>query len=1077
MEFVEGQTLRSLLGELGRVPEALCRHVAREVTKGLAAIHAAGAIHRDLKPENVLITGEDAVKIMDLGVARYELETPLSQPGLFVGSIHYAAPEQLAGEGPRLDGRADLHALGVMLYELATGEHPFAHGELGVVIKRVLNERPRRLGERNPQLSTFFEEVVHTLLEKDRERRFGSAAELITVLEKEEGAAWWRDRTRVMRLVAQRPQRRIRIPRETALYGREAEIAKLRSTYFRSKAGDGQVVLIEGEAGIGKTRLIHELVGLLEREGEDLNFLFGSYPPGGAATPAGAFTSAYREQFGHQDLEEALQRYLPRTPGLVPVFSALLRGDAPPKGAELLTKESLQAMFVNATRGLAAERPTVVLIDDLHFAPDEGRALFAALALAAPGHRMLVIGTARPELSPAWVASITRLGHASHLELSRLGAEALGGLLVDVFRSQWLADELAQQIATQSDGNPFFVVEIVRSLREGEFIRQQPDGSWVRTREIGEIQIPSTVTDLIRARIAALADDGSRELLDVAACWGFEFDPVLVAEAMGVDVLSVLRRLGRIEQRERLVRSAGRMYVFDHHQVQEALYAGLFAPLRERYHAALATALEARSGAGKASIEQVDGAICVELAAHFLEGGAGERAIRYLHPALNHLERRYQNAAAVGLADQALAVDGLLRGRERIEVLLFRANRLTMLARPQAIRTTLDEARALADAIADPALQATIGNRLGYLLYQVGKPDEAAQVVGEALDRARVAGDLRTEGALHGTLSNVLRTQGKPHAALAHLERCLELAQVTGSRRGEARANDDLGSLSVQLGLLNEAVGFLERAVAIDRETGDRKGEAFSSIHLANAFGQLGRPEEHRWHLEHGLELARETGDRGVEALALINLAVIAVNRGDRGAREAFIRCRALGAEVGNPVLEGHALLGLAEVEEQMGHADLALGHYREAMEIQVACGDRREIAQSHLHLGRLLFHISAVEDSRSHLTAALSMAQKIDDPDGQAIAYAYLALLPGGDRALMQERFDALSSRLHSMARMEIHYLLWKASGARSHLESAYHLLNEHCGRVSSHERQAMVANVPLHRHIQAAWEELPRA
>jgi hypothetical protein len=86
-----------------------------------------------------------------------------------------------------------------------------------------------------------------------------------------------------------------------------------------------------------------------------------------------------------------------------------LRGDAPPKGAELLTKESLQAMFVNATHGLAAERPTVVLIDDLHFAPDEGRALFAALALAAPGHRMLVIGTARPELSPAWVASITRL--------------------------------------------------------------------------------------------------------------------------------------------------------------------------------------------------------------------------------------------------------------------------------------------------------------------------------------------------------------------------------------------------------------------------------------------------------------------------------------------------------------------------------------------------------------------------------------------------------------------------------------------------------------------------------------------
>src|SRR3990172_4169430 len=105
MEYVEGQTLRALLDELGTVPEELCRHVGREVAKGLVAIHAAGVVHRDLKPENVLITKDHVVKVMDLGVARLADEAMrLSQSGAFVGSIQYAAPEQVQ-DAESVDGR------------------------------------------------------------------------------------------------------------------------------------------------------------------------------------------------------------------------------------------------------------------------------------------------------------------------------------------------------------------------------------------------------------------------------------------------------------------------------------------------------------------------------------------------------------------------------------------------------------------------------------------------------------------------------------------------------------------------------------------------------------------------------------------------------------------------------------------------------------------------------------------------------------------------------------------------------------------------------------------------------------
>src|SRR5262245_60829272 len=165
MEYVEGQTLRALLKDLERVPEELCRHIGREVAKGLAAIHAAGVVHRDLKPENVLITKDHTVKVMDLGVARIADETPrLSSTGAFVGSVGYAAPEQFGGKnvGPP----ADLHALGLILYELSCSQHPYRARDFQSAMRKVLEETPRRLGDVNPQISPYFEELVHTLLAK-----------------------------------------------------------------------------------------------------------------------------------------------------------------------------------------------------------------------------------------------------------------------------------------------------------------------------------------------------------------------------------------------------------------------------------------------------------------------------------------------------------------------------------------------------------------------------------------------------------------------------------------------------------------------------------------------------------------------------------------------------------------------------------------------------------------------------------------------------------------------------------------------------------------------------------------------
>ncbi len=1033
MEYVEGQTLRELLVELERVPEELCRHVGIEIAKGLAAIHAAGVIHRDMKPENVLITDDHVVKVMDLGVARLADEAVrLSQTGAFVGSLQYAAPESFRGGGADVDGRVDLHALGVLLYELACGLNPYLAEDVPQTIRKVLHEEPRRLGDVNPQLSAFFEEVVHCLLAKDRDERFASADELATVLSEGEDTAWWHRRASMIRTITKRPLRRVRIPRETAVYGREDELTKLRTLYDAAKSGEGCVVVLAGEAGIGKSRLVDELIGRMQRDGEDINFLFGSYPPGGAATALGGFSTAYREQFG----EAGCAEYVPTTPVLVPAFDALLRGESTPKDEEPLTKDSLQTCFVNATRALGAERTTVVLIDDLHFAPDGGRSLFTSLAMAVPGHRVLLIGTTRPGVADDWMAGLTRLDQTQQLTLHRLGPKDLMALLRDTLNSERLATELAAQIATKSDGNPFFVFEIIRGLREGQFITQQDDGTWVSTRVIDAIQIPSSVLDLVNARVADLTED-ERNLLDVAACWGFEWDPLLVGAVLEMKQIPLMRTLAHIEKKHRLVRSAGRRFVFDHHQVQEALYAAMPELLREPYHAALAEALETRTTAADQDPESLDGGLCVDLCDHYLKGARGDSALRYLPAAQSHLTNGYLHAEMVALTERALAAPGLLTGAERARTLLRLCDALDPLGRRVRQEECAREAAFLADAAADGELHGRAARALGIVLALVSRRTEAEAAFRHALEIAVARGDRKAEAGAMGSLGTLLKFQGRFPEGKAHVERYLAISREIGHREGEAIAAGNLGIILKAQGRLLDANELYERALALSRELGDRQGEARAMGNLGVVLMGQGRLAEARECSERLRAVSRETGHRLGAALALYNLG------------------RAFGEEGEFARAEEHLLACLAASEET---------------------GHRHLTASTHVVLGSLRASLgSAVGDgagARESLAAARDLAAEIDVAEVETLARCELACLAGGDAADALAAFAEHESRLDAEDRLDARHLLWKATGDRAHLLEAKRLLDDSVAHVDDATRASMLTNLRVNREVLAAWE-----
>jgi serine/threonine protein kinase/Flp pilus assembly protein TadD len=200
MELVQGRSLRELLS--GGVPLALSKVLAfaAQIADGLACAHAAGVLHRDLKPGNVMITADDRVKILDFGVAKFfkpmstwdpEAATTtrkesttreVSSAGMTVGTIGYMSPEQALGR--TLDGRTDLFALGVMLFEMATGRAPFAGDTPAAVFDHLLNRQPASPLTLNPALPTVMADIIDKALEKDPERRYRSANEFLDDLKR-----------------------------------------------------------------------------------------------------------------------------------------------------------------------------------------------------------------------------------------------------------------------------------------------------------------------------------------------------------------------------------------------------------------------------------------------------------------------------------------------------------------------------------------------------------------------------------------------------------------------------------------------------------------------------------------------------------------------------------------------------------------------------------------------------------------------------------------------------------------------------------------------------------------------------
>jgi len=983
MELVEGQTARGLIQEMGTVPEHLIYLLADQALDALGAVHSQGMIHRDLKPENLVLTPEHRLLLMDLGVARLQQEgRDLTRAGEFVGSLAYAAPEQFLDQD-HVGPVADIYALGVVMYEMATGKNPFGAAELSTVLTQKVKGLVRRPRLVQRDMEPFLEEVILTCLRQDPADRFQTCEEMREVLRSGEVGEWWKKRTAGGAFpAAAKALKRLRPPREAPLVGRGTDLDALHQAFEAARNGEARVILLAGARGAGKSRLVHDfLEELLAPDGPV--FLAGACAEDGG--PYHAIVEGLKD-FLDGD-EQRLAALLPDAGATLPAIRGFIAGG---EGAP-----AFAAAFPTLLKNLATGRPVVMCVEDLQRAGPETLELLGLLARTLRDEAVFLLGTFRPEEvvegSPlhTFLGSVAQRPGAMTLEVAPLGRDASEELVRAIVRQGRTVRALGRVLFERTDGNPLLLLEMIAHLRSEGALVPAEEG-FVLTRPVDKEALPAGARDLLLAALAGL-DEAQRELLEAAAVQGAEFEPGLLATVSGQRRIQLLKSLALLERKHRVITSVGRdAFRFTSRGLHHAVYDALDPARRAELHGKCADAIEAPEAPAQsfAKVRHLLHADRLAEASPELLASAFDHASHHLHPGL---AAEFLEAVVAALGDAAAAA--------HFDALMQLASLHEALGRREARMAALEKARGEAERLGGPGPRGRVHLGLGAAFLRAGAFDRAREEAEKGLELSKEAGDRAAEtGCLH-TLGAISHRRGDYKEAAARFEEALKLRREAGDRRGEAHTLQALGAVLAELGDGDRAAPAKEEALKIFRELGDRRGESVALNNLGNSRVEALQLEEALLCYQQASKIAHEVGDLPAEAASLYNegraLAVLA--RIDE-AKECFAHALDLYREIGDPAGEAEVLDDLGVAIAPYGEVDEALVHLEEARKTAAKTGQRPLHARSLRHLANLLHARGEHKRAWRHYEEALALA----GPRGRCLTRADM-----GNAALNEEDHD----------------------------------------------------------------------
>jgi DNA-binding CsgD family transcriptional regulator len=673
------------------------------------------------------------------------------------------------------------------------------------------------------------------------------------------------------------------------LIGRSGDLAALQVLIDQVKRGMGQVALVSGEAGIGKSRLIDE--GKTYALAQGFRLLQGNCFPGDTSCPYAPLLDLLRTHFAGQSESEIATKLGPFVREFAQLIPDLVhvRHDSPPMPPlpSLEPEQEKRRLFEALTRwfsGLGTKQPILLFIEDVHWSDDTSLEWLHYLARRCAAHPLLLLVTYRSEEVRSslshWLAQLDRERLAQEFLLAGLSRSDLDMMLHAIFAlppSRQL--ELPDRLYTLTEGNPFFVEEILKSLvAAGEIFYE--DGSWDR-RPLNELHIPRSLHDALQQRTHELSES-ARQVLRLAAIAGRRFDFALLQQLTQHDEQQLLTLMKELMAAQFVVEESEERFAFRHALTREAVYAELLVRERKKLHGTIAETMEQFYATAY-------DAHLAELAYHFYEAGMWEKALFYTQRAGKKARNLYSLWAAIEHFTRALDAAHHLEVLPSPAIYRARGQAYETLGDFEHARSdyehALDAARTAQDAVAEWQSLIDLG-----ALWAGHDYTQTSAYLQRAYEHARVMGQPPMLAHSLNRVGNWHLNVEEPLEALRCHQEALAIFQQLNDTHGIAETLDLLGMASYLGGDLVQGTRYYEQAVMLFRQLDDRVGltSSLASLTIRGAVAisnmlvaDAATITELLPDVEMAIKIARDIGQRHGEAYALYQLGLCLSAQGE----------------------------------------------------------------------------------------------------------------------------------------------------------------------------------------------------
>src|SRR5688500_1236763 len=727
------------------------------------------------------------------------------------------------------------------------------------------------------------------------------------------------------------------------LVGRDLEVGAVRAVIERARAGSGQVALIVGEAGVGKSRLLRAMMD--EARGQGFLLMRGQSFEADSSIPYAPVLDLVRlfaESASPALVAHVLAPAAPELVALFPELRPLLPDVVPAEVSDPdADKRRLYHAVARTITALAHTQPVFIALEDVHWSDDATLDLFFHLARSHASHPVAFALTRRPdEGTPRLNRLVTELERSrllTELPVRTLGRDDVRAMLAAIFPGANLGDEFIDLLHGLTEGNPFFVEETLKALIVAGDLAPR-DGGW-RAQSLARVRVPRTAAEAVRRRLATLTVP-ARALASTAAVAGRRFDFALLQALTDSDERTLLALVKELIAAQLVVEESAERFAFRHALTREAIYADLLARERLALHRDVAAALE-RTHEG-----QLD-AVVEALAYHAWEAAEWERAARFSARAGQHALSLSAPREAVAHLDRAFLASERAGIPVGVELRLARGWANETLAEFERANEDFTMALEQARASGDRRCAWESLHALG-LLWAARDYARAGDYRREALALAREIGDGSLLARSLNRVGNWHVNLDEPQAGLPHHEEALVIFERLADRRGMSGTVDLIAMAHHIGGDQHAAATSFDRSVALFGAVDDRRGLANAlgllaiasgTFHVAatTPFMSAAVPDELR--APQSLRLAREIGWR---------------------AGEAFLRYTV-----------GDAL-------GWRGEYDRALPMARESLEIAGQLGHLQWTAAARRLLGEMMLDLLAPDLAREQLETAHEIARRL---------------------------------------------------------------------------------------------------